>query len=71
MNKKDLSEQEIRTRFIMPALRKAGWDLRQIREEYYFTEGRMHIQGAGLTEQVTTAHTTRERLLEALLAGAT
>ncbi len=39
MDKKSLSEQDIRTKFIMPALRKAGWDeMTQMREEYRFTK---------------------------------
>jgi type I restriction enzyme R subunit len=45
MNKRDLTEQEIRSRYIRPALIDAGWEQSQIREEYYFTAGRMHISG--------------------------
>ena len=48
MNKKLLSEQEIRTRYITPALRRAGWKVAQIREEYYFTDGRMNIHPNGV-----------------------
>ena len=34
MNKKDLSERDICTKFITPAVQQAGWDLySQIREE--------------------------------------
>ena len=34
MNKKDLSERDICTKYITPALKKAGWDIHsQIREE--------------------------------------
>ncbi|MCP4215116.1 MAG: restriction endonuclease, partial [bacterium] len=44
MNKNRLTEQEIRTRYITPAIQEAGWKLTQIREEYYFTDGRFHIQ---------------------------
>ncbi len=44
MNKNRLTEQEIRTRHITPAIQEAGWKLTQIREEYYFTDGRFHIQ---------------------------
>jgi type I restriction enzyme R subunit len=41
MNKKSLSERDICTKFITPALQQAGWDIkRQIREEVYFTDGR-------------------------------
>lgn len=47
INKKDLTEQEIRTRYITPAIQQAGWLPTQIREEYYFTDGRFHIQKHG------------------------
>jgi type I site-specific restriction endonuclease len=34
MNKKNLSETDIRTKFITPAIKDAGWDIKkQIREE--------------------------------------
>jgi type I restriction enzyme R subunit len=41
--KQDLSETEIRTRYITKALEKAGWKLNQIREEYYFTDGPIRV----------------------------
>lgn len=41
MDKKTLTEQEIRTRYITPALIKAGWQHHQIREEYKLTDGRV------------------------------
>lgn len=47
MNKRDLTEQEIRTQYITPAIQAAGWHGRQMREEYYFTDGRYHIQQNG------------------------
>ena len=37
MNKKHLTEQEIRTRYITPAIRGVGWPLNQIREELYLS----------------------------------
>jgi len=41
MNKGALSERDICTKFITPALRHAGWDeMLQIREEVSFTKGR-------------------------------
>jgi type I restriction enzyme, R subunit len=44
MNQKDLSERDICTQFIVPALKKAGWDLqRQVREEVSFTDGRIYV----------------------------
>jgi type I restriction enzyme, R subunit len=49
MNKKALSETDIRSKFITPALcgpRGAGWDLMsQVREEVYFTKGRVIVRG--------------------------
>ena len=46
MNKKSLSERDICTKFITPALRQAGWDeMLQIREEVGFTKGRIIVRG--------------------------
>ena len=46
MNKKSLSERDICTKFITPALCKAGWDeMTQIREECTFTKGRIIVRG--------------------------
>jgi len=49
MNKKNLTEADIRTKFITPALVGVGgtkWDLMtQIREEAYFTKGRVIVRG--------------------------
>ncbi|MFT6384167.1 MAG: type I restriction enzyme R subunit [Bacteroidia bacterium] len=46
MNKKTLSERDICTKYINPALQKAGWDMiKQVREEVSFTDGRVIVQG--------------------------
>src|SRR5512136_1406919 len=46
MNKKDLSERDICTKFIIPAIKRAGWDeVSQIREEVSFTKGRIIVRG--------------------------
>jgi len=46
MNKQDLSERDICTKYITPALRQAGWDeMLQIREEVSFTKGRIIVRG--------------------------
>lgn len=46
MNKKELSERDICTKFINPAIEKAGWNMRtQVREEVSFTDGRIIVQG--------------------------
>jgi hypothetical protein len=42
MNKKSLTERDICTKFITPAVKQAGWDeMTQLREEVSFTKGRM------------------------------
>jgi type I restriction enzyme, R subunit len=46
MNKKDLSERDICTKFITPAIEKAGWDrLTQLLEEVTFTDGKIYVRG--------------------------
>lgn len=46
MNKKDLSESDIKAKFITPAILKAGWDeLTQLGREIYFTDGRIYVKG--------------------------
>jgi type I site-specific restriction endonuclease len=46
VDKRALSERDICTKFITPALRKAGWDeMMQIREEAGFTKGRIIVRG--------------------------
>ena len=44
-NKKSLSEEDIKNRYITPALDEAKWDKSDYRMEYYFTAGRVLIQG--------------------------
>ena len=46
-SKKDLTERDIITKFILPEIEKAGWDIsKQVREEVYFTAGRIHVRGS-------------------------
>jgi type I restriction enzyme R subunit len=45
MNKKTMSEQDIRTNFITPKLQQAGWRAERMREEVHFTDGRVHVRG--------------------------
>ena len=49
MNKKDLTEADIRTKFITPAVLGPDglkWDsMTQVREEFYFTKGRVIVRG--------------------------
>jgi type I restriction enzyme R subunit len=46
IDKKNLSERDICTKFITPSVRNAGWDeITQIREEVSFTKGRIIVRG--------------------------
>ncbi|WP_157206819.1 EcoAI/FtnUII family type I restriction enzme subunit R [Mariniflexile maritimum] len=46
MNKKTLSERDICTKFITPAIEKSGWDkLTQLLEEVSFTDGKIYVRG--------------------------
>jgi type I restriction enzyme R subunit len=50
MDKKALSERDICTKFITPAVQKAGWDvIAQLREQVYFTKGRIIVRGKLVT----------------------
>ena len=44
--KSSLSERDIITKYILPAIEASGWDKRnQIREEVSFTAGRIFVKG--------------------------
>lgn len=46
IDKRKLNERDICTKFITPAVVKAGWDLlSQVREEVNFTKGRVIVRG--------------------------
>ena len=46
MDKKSLSERDICTKFITPAIIKAGWDSQiQVLEEVSFTDGKIYVRG--------------------------
>src|ERR1700740_2369748 len=50
MNKKDLTERDICTKFITPAVKNAGWDeMSHLREQLYFTKGRIIVRGKLVT----------------------
>jgi type I restriction enzyme R subunit len=52
MDKRGLSERDICTKFIVPAVKSAGWDeMVQIREEVYFTKGRIIVRGRLVTRR--------------------
>ena len=45
-NKRSLTERDICTKFVTPAVKRAGWDeMTQIREEVSFTKGRIIVRG--------------------------
>lgn len=46
MNKKQLSERDICTKFITPAILKVGWSQSQFREEVKLTNGRIMVRGS-------------------------
>jgi type I restriction enzyme, R subunit len=46
MDKRSLTERDICTKFILPAVKRAGWDeMVQVREEYAFTNGQIIVRG--------------------------
>jgi len=50
LDKRSLTERDICTKFILPALKRAGWDeMLQVREEVYFTKGRIIVRGKLVT----------------------
>ncbi len=50
VDKKDLSERDICTKYITPAIEKAGWDVQaQIRENVHLTQGRVIVRGKLVT----------------------
>jgi type I restriction enzyme R subunit len=50
MNKKALSERDMCSKFITPAIQRSGWDIvTQVREEFSFTKGRIIVRGKLVT----------------------
>jgi len=50
LNKKQLSERDICTKFITPAIEKAGWDKhKHYKEEVSFTAGKVIVRGKLVT----------------------
>lgn len=50
MDKRSLTERDICTKFILPAVKRAGWDeMLQVREEVFFTKGRIIVRGKLVT----------------------
>lgn len=45
LSKKDLTEEDIKLKYITPALQNAEWDIQnQIRCEYYYTDGKINVR---------------------------
>jgi len=56
VDKKSLTERDICTKYITPAIEKSGWNkLTQMREEVFFTDGKIYVRGK------MTARGTRKR----------
>ena len=53
-DKKSLTEEDIKTRYITPALQKSGWSLSDLSMEasVYFTDGRMNNKGNKTTRDL-------------------
>jgi len=45
INKQELSERDICTKFVTPAIQQAGWQQHQFREEVNLTDGRVMVRG--------------------------
>jgi type I restriction enzyme R subunit len=46
MDKKQLTERDICTKYILPAIKQAGWNIHtQVREEVSLTAGRVIVRG--------------------------
>ena len=57
MDKRSLTERDICTKFILPAVKRAGWDeMLQVREEVYFTKGRIIVRGKAKKADVVLYH---------------
>ena len=49
IEKKKLSEQDIATKFIVPSIQRAGWDLMlQVSEQKFITNGRIILNGKSI-----------------------
>ena len=81
MNKKQLSERDICTKFITPALEQAGWDVTtQVKEEYPLTKVRVRVENSRHTRepgsqkkmiQQTVKQISQQTLLRALVPSCT
>lgn len=67
VDKKELSERDICTKFITPAIKQANWRERQIREEVKLTNGgslsKVRLQAGGSQREPTTSFHTNPTFL--------
>ena len=40
-----LTEEDIKLRYVTPAIINSGWAIEQIFMEYFFTDGQVHVRG--------------------------
>jgi type I restriction enzyme R subunit len=45
IDKKELSERDVCTKFITPAIQDSGWQQHEFREEVNLTDGRVMVRG--------------------------
>jgi type I site-specific restriction endonuclease len=68
MDKKGLTETDIRTKFITPATVGAKWDLMtQVFEEHFFTKGRVVVRGKTVARGEARKTDYLERMRQALV----
>lgn len=48
---KSLSEEDIKHRYINPAIETSGWDKQHVRMEYPFTAGRVIFDGGSISSE--------------------
>ena len=62
IDKSSLSERDVCTKFITPAIEGAGWDkMNQMREEVSFTKGRVIVRGCTVRRSAPQIRMKTER----------
>lgn len=57
-----LTEEDIKLRYITPAIQQAGWDRTQFRMEYFFTDGQVLVRGKVVLECPPKMYPTLNRV---------
>ena len=74
MDKKAFNEQEICSKYILPSLVDAGWDvITQIREQVPITKGRVIVRGKMHTRgetRITAANQLQQKLADVVVENA-